>query len=417
VDPRDSPYAPGAGTKPELLAGRAQELERFSVLVDRLARGRSTEALLFAGSRGMGKTVLLRACHERARAAGWFAAFEEVDAQLPLRQVMALNAHDVLLEMSSSRRYGERIRRALGVLKAFTSIGVLGVTLKIDVDLIPGTADSGIFKRDLLALFKELGQLAASDGSGVVFLLDELHTLRETEEMAGLDAVMHGMAQAGLPVTAVGAGVFRGQGYRDPEDTQTPSSYAGRLYRVVRLRPLAQETAHAVLTEPAGELGVTYDNAALRLAAGFAGGFPFFLQLIGEEAWEGAAESRITEADVRAAIPRAQARLDENFYPRLIGRIASEPDARDVLSGLVELGGVAVARDDLAQRTQLPFDVLREILNHLLGRDIIDVAARAYRYSFTVPGTSGYLRRVGIAPEETSPNRRGAASDSANLSP
>jgi hypothetical protein len=50
--------------------------------------------------------------------------------------------------MSASRRYGDKIKRAFGVLKAFTSIGILGVTLKIDAELIPGTADSGIFKRD-----------------------------------------------------------------------------------------------------------------------------------------------------------------------------------------------------------------------------------------------------------------------------
>jgi hypothetical protein len=405
MDPRKSPYAPGAGTRPMLLAGRTDELERFSVLMDRLARGRSAEALLFAGSRGMGKTVLLHECRKRALDSGWFTAFQEVDPEHELRKVMALNARDVLYDMRASKRYGERLRRALGVLKAFTSVGVLGVTLKIDADLIPGTADSGIFKRDLLALFTELGQVAASDGSGVVFLLDELHTLRGTEEMAGLDAVIHGMAQAGLPVTAVGAGVFRGRGYRAPGDVQTPSSYAGRLYRIVRLRPLTRETATLALAEPARDSGVTYDEGALRLAIEFAGGSPWFLQLIGEEAWEGApSESRITEADVRAAIPRAHARLDEEFYPRLMGRTTSEPEMLDVLKGLVQLGGIAVSRDELAKL--VPRDELRAILNYLIGRDIIEVAeARQHRYSFSVPGISDYLRRIGIAPEETVPSR------------
>lgn len=137
MDPRTSPYAPGAGTTPSLLAGRERELERFSILIDRLQTGRSTEAVLFAGARAMGKTVLLRECQRRARSAGWFTTFEEVDPSVPLRQVMALNARDVLFEMSASRRYGDRIKRALGVLKAFTSIGILGVTLKIDAEPMP----------------------------------------------------------------------------------------------------------------------------------------------------------------------------------------------------------------------------------------------------------------------------------------
>jgi hypothetical protein len=398
VDPRDSPYAPGAGTTPAILAGRTAELERFSVLVDRLARGRSAEAVLFAGSRGMGKTVVLRACERVAREKGWFTAFEEVDRQFPLRQIMALNAREVLYEMSASRRYGERIKRALGVLKAFTSIGVLGVTLNIDADMIPGTADTGIFKRDLLALFKELGEIAATDESGVVFFLDELHTLRDSEEMAVLDAVIHGVAQSGLPVTVVGAGVFAGPGYRDPDDPGTPSSYAGRLYRVIRLRPLSRESASEALTGPAREAGVAYDDAALDMALEFAGGSPWFLQLIGEEVWEETPpDSAVTTEHVAAAIERVQARLDAEFYPRLIGPMV--PEQNEVLSWLARLGGVAVSRAEVAERSRLDAGTVHNALYALNRSDVIQVAGRG-SYSFTVPGTGDYLSRAGITPEQ-----------------
>lgn len=392
VDPRDSPYAPGAGTSPGVLVGRERELERFSILVDRLARGRSAEAVLFAGSRGMGKTVLLRECERRAKSVGWFTSFEEVDPDLPLRQVMAFNARDVLYEMSASKRYGERIKRALGVLKAFTSVGILGVTFNIDADLIPGTADSGVFRRDLLELFRELGRVAASDGSGVVFLLDELHTLRGTEEMAVLDAVIHGMAQEALPVTAVGAGVFSGPGYHDPSEPQGVSTYAGRLYRVLRLYRLDADSAAKALVEPAKALGVTFEADALQAAVEFGDGSPYFLQLIGEQAWEEASGPSITREEVTRAATEVNRRLDSEFYPRILRGL--QPRARSVLLRFAQLGGTAVPREELVAASGMSWPELQDPVDTLMARGIVDVAGSRI-YSISTPGMINYLERSG----------------------
>jgi AAA ATPase domain len=397
VDPRDSPYAPGAGTKPVMLAGREEELERFSVLLDRLARGRPAEAMLFAGSRGMGKTVLLRECNRRARAAGWFTSFEEVDPQLALRDMIALNARDVLYEMRASKRYGDRIKRALGVLRAFTSIGVLGVKLTIDSELLPGTADSGVFKRDLLALCRELGEIAATDQSGVVFFLDELHTLLGTEEMAVLDSVIHGLAQEGLPVTVVGAGIFSGPSFRSPGDVISPSTYAGRLYRVMRLRPLSRDAAAAALREPAGDLNVSFDDAGLRDAVSFAGGVPWFVQLVGEEAWCAGSDGFISADASRLAVRRVRSRLYEEFYPRILRSLTAEEEA--ILRTIVSLGGEEVDGDETLMAakdaTGLADGSLKNALLELMERDIVRLSNLVdfdrRMYSFTFPGTAAYV--------------------------
>ena len=340
----------------------------------------------------MGKTVLLRECERRARDAGWFTSFEEVDPSLPLRQVMALSARDVLYEMSASKRYGDRIKRTLGVLKAFTSVGILGVTFNIDAELIPGTADSGLFRRDLLALFRELGELAVSDRSGVVFLLDELHTIRDTEEMAVLDAVIHGMAQEALPVTAVGAGVFSGPGYRDPSEPEGVSTYAERLYRVLRLYQLDTESSAKALVDPARPLDVTYEPEAVDAAVGFASGSPYFLQLVGEQAWEEAAGPVITREDLDRAIIRVQERLDGEFYPRVLRGL--DTPARGALIRFAELGGAAVSREAFLRVSGAPWPELQDAVGRLMRRGIIDVAGSRV-YSISTPGMVEYLRRSG----------------------
>ncbi len=391
MDLRHSPYAPGAGTRPEVIAGREHERERFAVLLDRLGSGRSAEALLFAGSRGMGKTVLLRDCERSAQAAGWFTSFEEVDARLPLRQVMALCARDVLLEMRATTRFEQRMKNAFGVLRSF-SIGVLGVSLGIDVEPVAGAADSGILKRDLLALFREIGEAAASDGAGVVFFLDELHVLRGGEEMEALDAVIHGLAQARLPVTTVGAGVFAGPGFSDANDPRSPSSYAGRLYRVVRLRPLPADQAARALTEPAEAVGISWDGDAVALAVEFAEGLPYLLQMLGEEAWAAAAKPPIDVAAMRVAIAAVTERIDAEFYPRLLGGL---PPAALALIAALAAGPASVST--LAQRARLEAGEARWALRELVRRDVAGVAVDGEStYGLTTRGIAAHMRRGGL---------------------
>lgn len=66
-----SPYSPGAA--PGYLAGRGRELEEIRNRLARMgALGRSGGPLLaFYGSRGLGKTSLLRRAQSEARKAGY----------------------------------------------------------------------------------------------------------------------------------------------------------------------------------------------------------------------------------------------------------------------------------------------------------------------------------------------------------
>jgi len=59
MDPRQNPYAPGAGAPPPELAGRDPVIERAAVSLDRIRSGRHAKSLIMIGLRGVGKTVLL----------------------------------------------------------------------------------------------------------------------------------------------------------------------------------------------------------------------------------------------------------------------------------------------------------------------------------------------------------------------
>jgi AAA ATPase domain len=128
VDKRSSPFAPGAGTPPLYLAGRQSLIEDFDITMHRLERGRSGTGPLITGPRGSGKTVLLNTLAARARTRGWYVGRSEVIPTAPLSALIALIAHEALREMTRGNLVTEGVRRALGVLKAFTSVSAMGGT-------------------------------------------------------------------------------------------------------------------------------------------------------------------------------------------------------------------------------------------------------------------------------------------------
>jgi predicted AAA+ superfamily ATPase len=59
MDPIRNPFAPGAGSPPPELAGRAAIRQEIAVRLQRLRLGRPAKSMMLVGLRGVGKTVLL----------------------------------------------------------------------------------------------------------------------------------------------------------------------------------------------------------------------------------------------------------------------------------------------------------------------------------------------------------------------
>jgi hypothetical protein len=177
MDRHRNPYTPGAGARPPLLAGRQAELDDFTVALERLGAGRFARSFVLDGLRGVGKTVLLNEADVIAREHGWVSSGVvecNEDDDLPL--LMARLCHRSLRRLSSARRLGAGVERALGVLRAFTvSADVAGTwRFNMDVQAVKGVADSGDAEADIVELLAEVGKVASEHGSGAAFFLDEL---------------------------------------------------------------------------------------------------------------------------------------------------------------------------------------------------------------------------------------------------
>ena len=402
------------------LAGRDDVLERFDVTLSRLESGRPDVAPLITGSRGLGKTVLLNKLVQNAKQRGWFVASEEAIPGTPLSALIAILAHEVLLEMSRRHRIAANVRRVLGILKAFTAVSALGVTLNIDADAVTGTADTGIFSRDLRRLFIEIGTLAQQQSVGVVFALDELHTLYETE-LEDLNSALHQTAQRQLPVAFIGAGLFpswQKSGNQNVDPTIV-DSYPARMSAstYIRLKPLDVEASKRALAGPALAEQVTFTEEALDAAVTFCSGNTWVLQLLGAAAWEAAERSPIDLRDVNKATDHVTGQLYHGFFPRLLRNspeleidlmalIASRLDA-DIASfqSIAELCRAFDFHDNNEVRDLFDDNrELRRLLSNLAGRDLIELSAgygkiwddESFDVRFTMPMLGNYFRHPDI---------------------
>jgi AAA ATPase domain len=381
-----NPYAPGAGTRPPELAGRDEELRSFSVLLKRLADGRSEQSLALWGLRGVGKTVLLNRFALEADDAGWGSGYIELRERGPLRPVLAQIAAQAAYSLVRRRGFRERLGKALSVISSFSVTAMpAGVTFKLEADPTPGRGDSGQLDVDLQDVLVELGESAREAGSGVVFFFDEMQ-FAEQEDLRALLAAFHRIGQRQLPVALVCAGLPQLAGR-----LAEASSYAERLFQYIEIGRLTDDAARTALTLPASREGVEYEQSALDLILARADRYPFFLQTYGRYAWLVADSSPITHRDAQAADRVAGEQLDSGFHRARFNR--ATPAERRYLAAIAELGDGPRSTAEVAAKLGS-----HQRSTALARQNLIDVKGLIYSprrgfVDFTAPLFADYLRR------------------------
>ena len=154
MDPRDNPYAPGAGIRPPELAGREHEIEAFEILRARVRRGRISQSVVLHGLRGVGKTVLLNELAADARADSWIVGKVEADlggARIPFRNQVAQSLNAALRQAQGKSPKTGRLLAALRTFKSFSlkasPDGSFAVGIELDAQI--GRGDTGALQADL----------------------------------------------------------------------------------------------------------------------------------------------------------------------------------------------------------------------------------------------------------------------------
>lgn len=388
MDPRNNPYAPGAGTQPPELAGRDELIEKAAIALDRLRKGLSARSLLLVGLRGVGKTVLLTRIAQETEARGFVVVSIESPEKRSLPALLIPSIRMALLKLDRIAAAGELAKKTLRALGGF--VGVMKVKYQdiefgVDLGNEPGVADSGDLEHDLIDLFVELGRAAKEKKTAVVFFIDELQYVEE-EQFAALITALHKCAQLQLPVALIGAGLPQLVGRAG-----RAKSYAERLFEYPEIGPLKEEEARRALVIPARELGVEYEEGALAEILAQTQAYPYFLQEWGKHSWHCADASPITREDAVSATELAIQELDASFFRVRFDRLT--PAEKKYLRAMAELGEGPHRSGDIAHLLDKDVQTVAPTRATLIGKGMVYSPSHGDN-SFTVPLFDGYMKRV-----------------------
>jgi hypothetical protein len=386
MDPVLNPYNPGAGTRPPALVGRDAEISAMDIAIQRLKRGANGRSQLLTGLRGVGKTVLLNEFEDLARGRDYFCQHIEVSEDGSLAPLLAAALRRVLLAMDAKKRMGEGVRRALGVLRAFTIRIPDGPELSIDVDAVYGPADSGDLAADLAGLFVELGEVARAHHAGIMLTIDELHYV-DLPTMTALVVGLHRASQLRLPITVAGAGLPSLAAV-----TGDAKTYAERMFTFPSIGSLSESQAAEALQTPAADEGVHWTDDAIARILRVTECFPYFLQEFGKLAWDVAdGPDVITLDDVERSISLGIAELDDGFFRVRVGH--ANDSERAYLRAMAELGPGPVRSADVARTLRKTPQAVGPVRDALIKRALC-YAPRHGEIDFTVPLFDQYMRRL-----------------------
>ena len=388
MDPRQNPYAPGAGTPPPELAGRDELIERAAVALDRIRAGRSARSFILYGLRGVGKTVLLNRIRLDAEARGIASVRLEAPEvrSLPALLIPALRA--TLLRLSRGELLKDGLLTGMRALASFTKalkVRYQDIEFSIDAEPETGLADSSDLDADLTDLALTLGKAAGERETALVLFIDELQYVPE-EQLASLIAALHTSSQEQLPITMVAAGLPQLVGR-----TGDAKSYAERLFEFAPVDRLGDDDARDALIVPASKEGVTFDADAVSEILRQTSGYPYFLQEWGKHAWDVADASRIELDDARRATTEALAELDASFFRVRFDRLT--PTQKRYLRAMAELGPGPHRSGDIAHILNRKVTTVAPIRNSLIAKGMVYSPAHGDT-AFTVPLFDDFMKRI-----------------------
>jgi hypothetical protein len=319
-----NPYAPGAGTEPYRLPGRAEaQVWWRRCLTDLEGLGHTPmRGRVFTGVRGVGKTALLHYFERQAADRGFGVVFVQAGGADAVRDYLTDALPRIIAEQPSFTDKHGRI----------TDVGIkagpveLAASRDLPDDHAPGPVEAEFLRR-VTKTTRELG----ARGTGLIVLIDEAQDC-DRPSLVSLCRVAHQLRRPALQLVLAGL--------PELEDAIDEAiTHSDRLFEYRELGNLDAEATREALLEPAAAQGVRWTAEALSYVADLSDGYPSFVQEYGHAVWEARGTATVIELDVaRAGVE--QARLNVARQYRSVWRSVT-PAGRDYLQALATLGGQA----------------------------------------------------------------------------
>ncbi|SDO69025.1 AAA ATPase domain-containing protein [Nakamurella panacisegetis] len=362
-----NPFHASFGVSPPLLVGRESVLEDFVEALED-GPGSSGRASLYTGARGAGKTVMLNAVEDRARALGWLVVSETATAGFVDRMTQQ-HLPKLLREFDP-----EAVQRRLKGMTAPLNIG------RVDWD----TVERHVVQVGLRNQLEVLTDLLSEHGTGVLITLDEIHQnqLAELREIA--TTVQHAFRE-GRELAFAGAGLAASVADVVNDDVLTFLRRAERH----SLGSVPRTEVERGFREPIEAAGRHIGAEALQIMVDGTNGYPFLLQLVGAQTWRlHPGQEEITTVDAAEGVARARLRLGALIHEPALSA-ASDIDKRFLLAMAHDDGPSKMA--DIQRRLAVDVNYASQYRLRLIAAELIYSTRRGY-VDFALPYLREYLR-------------------------
>jgi hypothetical protein len=373
-----SPYTPGVVARE--VSGRAKQLSYYAERAQFIgALGRfSGRISVHQAARGVGKTSLLRQAQQVFEAAGletiWLTASPE-------KSLLT----DLQLELAKKLTRGKKLQNTVlgSVDSVSVGVGTSGTGVKATLKT------PGAVQKSLLTLVNEtVSAITGSGSKGLGIFIDEL----QSADATSLRTIAHAWQELASEKDPPAAGLFAA-GLPGSQDMINRAVTFSERYAFIPLPNLDVAGVADALKTPAARLGVTWSIEALNLAVDESGGYPFKVQLLGDEAWKAAGYPdfgyEITTANLLAAVPEVAHQMKSLYSARW--RLASRKQ-REIIGAIAALGGANVKRFQIAEYLGVTSNSISVFRDKLLAAGIIEATDHG-EVSFTVPGFTEYVLR------------------------
>jgi len=388
MDPRENPFAPGAGSQPPELAGREKIIEDVSIALHRIRHGKSAKSVLMVGLRGVGKTVLLNRLKNDAEAEGLICTQFESPENRSLPGMIVPSLRTALLKLDRVAGVSHAVRKAVKALGSFISSAKIkyeDMEFGFDLGGENGVADSGDLDYDLSELLQLVGIAASEKKTAVVLFIDELQYVPEVQ-LAALISALHACSQKQLPIALVGAGLPQLVG-----NVGKAKSYAERLFNFPEIGALDEKASTEALQRPVQAKHTIFSDDAVREIIDQTKGYPYFLQEWGSHSWGVAKSSPINKSDVLLATQLAITQLDADFFRVRFDRCT--PMEKTYMRAMAEIDTAAPRSGEIASVMKKEVHQVAPLRQSLITKGMIYSPAHGDT-AFTVPLFAEYMKRT-----------------------
>ena len=359
---KDTIFSPAFGNRPTYLVGRELVLDGLIAGLDSMPGSKERSTVLL-GQRGSGKTVLLWELADRAAEMGYVVASPTIVSDGMLARI-------VEKVQDSGGRYVSDVPRVAG-----GSIGAFGFEVGLEFSREVQETKSDQFK--LTQLVRKLTE----QGHGVLILVDELQA--NSQDVRELVTVYQELIGEGLNVALVMAGL---PGAVSATLNDKVLTFLNRAKKVT-LSALPTMDIEAFYANAFDELGVGASSAQVRRAAEAAQGSPYMMQLVGHGVVLRAAEDRLDDDALEAAVASAEEEFETDVCETTLAAL-SEMDVR-FLRAMAQ-DGADSSTTEIADRLGVTTDYGQKYRKRLIDAGVIEPCGWG-RVRICVPLLKGHL--------------------------